>query len=278
MQRRAATLAPEVHVNAGMHSGLTDRAYWDRVWRFTDEHLDHAPAVDLGDLHQRRLAARLVSRLGPGRRFLEVGAAGSPWPAHAAASGAEAWGIDFSAQGLAIAAACAARDHVAVRLVEGDLFDPACLPAGSFDVVYSGGFVEHFPDAAPLMRCLASLLAPGGVVVTGVPNLSGVNGFLQKRIDPECFARHVVHTPQSLDAVHALGGLRPVEPAQFFGVFDPGAINFSRVGERLPPAALRLIWFGLSGARRTAETLAELAGAADGGRWLAPGLVGVYSS
>src|SRR6185503_9630178 len=137
----------------------------------------------------------------------------------------EGWGIDFSRPGLAMAARAAARAGQKVRLVEGDLFDRTRLPAHHFDVVYSGGFVEHFPDAAPLMRRLAELVRPGGVVVTAVPHLRGLNGWLQRLVDPDCFARHVAFTPHSLDAAHASGGLRPLAPAGYVGVIDLAAAD-----------------------------------------------------
>jgi SAM-dependent methyltransferase len=261
-----------------MQSALTDQGYWDAVWSFTDDHLRDAPAIDAeGDAHHAHLDRLFRAQLAPGKRFLEVGAGGSAWPAHVAARhGAEGWGIDFSRGGLGIAAACARRDGVRAQLVEGDFFDPKLLPAGRFDVVYSGGFVEHFPDPGPLMKRMAELLAPGGVVVTGVPNLDGVNGLLQRWVDRDCFARHVVFTPASLDAAHALGGLHPRLPARFMGVLDLGSVNFARLAARLPAPALKLIWAGLSRARRLGERVARGLGAPHGGRHFAPGLIGVY--
>jgi SAM-dependent methyltransferase len=255
---------------------LTDQSYWDSVWSFTDEHVRDAPTVGNGR-HELELMRRFRSHLRPGARFIEVGAGGSPWPAHLAARlRVEAWGIDFSPAGLAIAAASAARDRVKVRLVEGDFFDARKLPRHAFDVVYSGGFVEHFPEAQLLMTRLGELLAPGGVVITTVPNLDGVNGFLQKWIDPDCLARHIVFTPRSLDEAHALGGLHPIEPAGFIGVLDLGSVNFSRWAARLPRWVLKLLWAALSQSRRLAERLAPTLGRGHGGRLLSPGLVGIY--
>ena len=86
---------------------------------------------------------------------------------------AECWGIDFSRAGLAATQDSARALGVSVELVEADFFDVAALPKESFDVVYSGGFVEHFPDVQPLAQRLCELVRPGGVVVTTVPNLAG---------------------------------------------------------------------------------------------------------
>jgi SAM-dependent methyltransferase len=280
--RPFATVAPEVQLEPVMQSALTDRHYWDDVWTFTDGRSGaEAPRIEVDrDPHQAYLDARFGAQLaarGPGARFLEVGAGGSAWPGYLAARHlAEGWGIDFSRAGLAMAARAAERQRAEVHLVEGDLFDSALLPAGSFDVVYSGGFVEHFPDPRPVMMRLGELLAPDGVVITTVPNLAGVNGVVQKWVDFDCYQRHVVFTPASLDAAHALGGLIPVEPARYVGVIDLGAVNFSRLAERLPRPVLAALWAGLTLARRAGERIAARLGARHGGRLLAPSLAGVY--
>jgi SAM-dependent methyltransferase len=257
---------------------LTDRRYWDHLWTHSDEGAAQAPGISVvRDQHQAHLARLFAERLAPGRRFLEIGAGGSAWPAWVAAHlGAEAWGIDFSRPGLELAARAAKALAVETRLVEGDLFDRDALPAAAFDVVYSGGFVEHFTDAQPVMERLGELVAPGGVVVTTVPNLGGINGLLQRLVDADCFARHVVFTPAGLDEAHAAGGLVPVAPAEFFGVFDPGSVNFVRQAARLPPFGLRILWAGLSLGRRSAERLAGSLGLPHGGRLLAPNLIGIY--
>lgn len=259
-----------------MQSALTDQRYWDAVWQFTDDHAaTPAPRVVPGPIASF-LDAAFAARLGPGRRFLEVGAGGSAWPAHvASAHRAESWGVDFSAGGLALAARAVLPGAAPVHLVEGDLFDDAKLPTHHFDVIYSGGFVEHFPSPRELMERFARLLAPGGVVVTGVPNLCGVNGVLQRLLDAETFARHVVLSPSALDAAHRTGGLYPVEPARYIGVVDPGAVNFARVAERLPGAAWRGLSFALAKLRRAGVWYGLRTGE-QGGRWWAPMVAGIY--
>jgi SAM-dependent methyltransferase len=259
-----------------MQDALTDQGYWDAVWTFADDHAHAAaPRIHPGFM-ERWLRHAFASRLGPGRRFLEVGAGASAWPAHVAARyGAEAWGIDFSRGGLEMAARAVVPGAAPVHLVEGDLFDGDKLPRGAFDVVYSGGFVEHFPTPRPLMERLAELLAPGGVVVTSVPNLCGLNGLVQRVVDAETFRRHVVLSPAQLDAAHATGGLVPLEPARFLGMADPGAVNWSRVAERMPAAAMRGLSFGFAKLRLAANWLEARTGA-DGGRWWSPSVGGVY--
>jgi 2-polyprenyl-3-methyl-5-hydroxy-6-metoxy-1,4-benzoquinol methylase len=45
----------------------------------------------------------------------------------------------------------------------------------SFDLVFSGGFIEHFANARDVVDKHASLLAKGGHLVITIPNLRGIN-------------------------------------------------------------------------------------------------------
>jgi SAM-dependent methyltransferase len=256
---------------------LADRSYWDQVWAnaavpsVAPERDPHQAALD-------GLFRRLLDVPAGGARFIEIGAGASAWPAHVArASGAEAWGIDLSPAGLAVTAEAAARAGVPVRLIEGDFFDEAMLPARAFDVVYSGGFVEHFLDPAPVMRRLAQLVSERGVVVTTVPNLRGVNGALQRWADPECYARHVVFTPDGLDHAHALGGLYPIEPARYLGALDLASVNLSRRLSPLPRPVRAIVWRTLGGTRRLAHAAMTGLRADSGGATFAPAILGTYA-
>jgi SAM-dependent methyltransferase len=260
-----------------VQTALTDETYWDSVWSFTDGHSDTRPALVQADPTVRWRAENIGRHLGPGRRFLEIGVGGSPWPAHVARRhGAEAWGIDFSRAGLALAARAVTENQNLVHLIEGDVFDRDKLPANAFDVVYSGGFVEHFPTPQPVMKRIAELVTEDGFVVTAVPNLCGLNGALQKLVDVETFQRHVVISPTALDEAHALGGLVPIVPARYVGVIDVAAVNFSRLASKMPPLALRALQYTLAKARQAGILYDELS-ARNGGRWLAPMVGGVYA-
>jgi len=48
----------------------------------------------------------------------------------------------------------------------------------AFDVVLSGGFIEHFTDVGAIVQKHLRLLKPGGCLVVLIPNLRGVNLFL----------------------------------------------------------------------------------------------------
>lgn len=78
--------------------------------------------------------------------------------------GASMTGLDFSAPAVAAAAELAAATGADARFVQSDVYAAAdVLPAGSFDVVYTGiGALCWLPDIRGWARVVAALLQPGG--------------------------------------------------------------------------------------------------------------------
>jgi SAM-dependent methyltransferase len=257
-------------------NALTDETYWNAIWNFTGGHEATPAPPDEAEPTTKWRERAIAAYLGQTRRFIEIGAGGSPWPAFVTKKyNAESWGIDFSQPGLQLAAKAALANNQSISLVAGDVFDRNLLPSGYFDVVYSGGFVEHFPISLPVMQRLGELVKEDGVVVTAVPNLCGLNGRLQKLVDLETYNRHVVISPAALDAAHAAAGLVAVEPARFVGVIDLSAVNLTRLAQYLPSLMFRALTFAMAKLTLAGYRIDERTGI-DGGRWLAPMVGGVY--
>ena len=111
---------------------------------------------------------RAMAHLGQhrGRRFLDLGC-GVGWAARLAAERGASYSVGLDFAGTALVRA---KQHTpAAGWVQGD---GNSLPFGdgSFDQVFSFGSMEHFPDVALGFREAARVLAPGGALVTVVPN------------------------------------------------------------------------------------------------------------
>jgi SAM-dependent methyltransferase len=93
--------------------------------------------------------------------------------------GARMTGLDFSPASLDHARRLAALTDTAIHFVESDLYSAAdVLPAGSFDVVYTGiGALCWLPDVARWARVVAALLRPGGrlFIRDGHPMLASID-------------------------------------------------------------------------------------------------------
>jgi SAM-dependent methyltransferase len=144
----------------------------------------------------QRLGLLRAGGAQPGARLLDVGAGRGRFVAAATAAGYRAWGIEPSARGVAAARALGAD----VRTAE---IETADVRDGSLDAVTAWHVLEHLADPGGALRRIAGWLAPGGVLVLGVPNLAS----LQARIGgPRWYhldvPRHRVHfTPSGMTAL-----------------------------------------------------------------------------
>jgi SAM-dependent methyltransferase len=105
----------------------------------------------------------------------------------------------------------------------------------AFDVVVSFGLLEHFKDTTACMAAFSEFLKPGGLLITNIPNLCGLNGLIQKMINRSIFDIHVPLDKKSLERVHQINGLRIISCDYFlfsnFGVLNLENLRKSRLFE-----------------------------------------------
>lgn len=214
---------------------LAKVGYWEKMWKQTHS----VREVSRLSYYDFRMSKLLSSLVGPGSRVIEIGCGGSRWIGFLdRVLKCETWGIDYSAEGLAITERSNAGSP-SVHLIAGDFFDESLLPRNYFDLVFSGGFIEHFTDPAVVTRRIGQILRPGGRVLTLTPNLVGIYKNIQRLVDREIFEKHVPMDRASLDAAHITANLVPVRPADFGGCFAPGVVNYGvRKRFLLPPIKL----------------------------------------
>lgn len=87
-----------------------------------------------------------------------------------AALGAEVTLLDASPQQLAQDRYVAERDHLSIRLVEGDMADLSAFDDASFGLIYNPPSTLFVPDLEPVWRECYRVLQPGGVLMTGFMN------------------------------------------------------------------------------------------------------------
>lgn len=57
--------------------------------------------------------------------------------------------------------------------VLGQALAPGVFPAASFDVILLGDVIEHLPDPLAALRCVQTLLRPGGITLISTPDVAG---------------------------------------------------------------------------------------------------------
>lgn len=189
---------------------LTSCDYWD------SKHLsgEKTLPIDIADFRQRpfRLIVEKIEALGlDGKKILEIGAGGSAILTLLAErnnrSGCEFHGLDYSEAGCRSLEKIAANNGVRIKVHNEDLFCPPQELLSSFDVIYSLGVVEHFNDLPGVLSAQAKFLAPGGLMLSVVPNFTGLLGRLVRRYNKKIFDMHLTYTPDALAKGHAESGL-----------------------------------------------------------------------
>ena len=207
------------------------RTYWDHVWLERGASAGVEPfEPDFRDPVSRgfrRYFHNLFSRMETrGMRLLEIGCAGSVWlPYFAREFGFSIYGIDYSEVGCAREKHILRRAGVTGEIVCSDLFYPPDHFVGVFDVVVSFGVVEHFSDTSGCLQAFSIFLKPGGSLLTHLPNLSGLNGMIQKVINRPIFDVHVPLDRNALVRAHPPERFQQVS-CHYFLFFNLGVLNF----------------------------------------------------
>jgi len=169
-----------------------------------------------------------------GRRLIEIGAAQSAWLPHFAKYfGFEVAGLDRSELGCERGRAMLEREQVAGEIRQADLFSPPDEWIQAFDVCVSFGVVEHFENTAAAIGAIARFLRPEGLMITLIPNFTGILRAYQRRLDrPMCDA-HVPLDRERLAAAHSEAGLS-VESCVYLLPISLEVINLESWGHNLP--------------------------------------------
>lgn len=229
-----------LNTSTNSSGNLIEADQWDTQWSAVSAPRRLRPWRDYVSWRFTQLFRRYIK---PGDRVLEIGCGGSRFlPYFARELKAEVWGLDYAAAGVRTAKAALQRAAVQGTVIEGDLFGANDIPANHFDVVFSAGFIEHFPDTAGVLRHIIRYAVPGrGLVITEVPNFCGMNGKIQRQVDPAFYDQHVLLSPAAMDEAHRLAGAEPVQRTEYFGVVGLGCINFTRPLSHLPSPMASLV-------------------------------------
>jgi SAM-dependent methyltransferase len=247
---------------------FTDAEHWDSYWEGL-----RLPAEVHRDSSTPQVNAILdvFDGLGAGaaRSALEVGGGSARFLAYLGRRGYRCSVLDISSKGCELAARNFELLGMPLDTRLGDLLDPN-LDVGRFDVVYSLGLIEHFDDLTAVVAAHTRLVEPGGLLVIGAPNITGINRWFMERV---CPGRLSWHNPdclrvESWDAFERELGIER-RYRGYVGGFEP------RVFAVREPDASVLVW-----------SLTRLLVAAFGRRlpslrrfnppWLSGYLIGVY--
>ncbi|HOX22458.1 MAG TPA: class I SAM-dependent methyltransferase [Elusimicrobiales bacterium] len=204
---------------------LSDKGHWDSL--YSGIKLPRLP--DLAQHHSRACERFLEPYLEPrrGGSLLEVGCGASAWLPHFAGKyGLKASGLDYSEQGCKLAA-----ENLRLQGFEPEGIFCADLaaftPPRLYDAIFSYGVVEHFSDFNSVIGRMASWLAPGGVLLTLVPNFRGIYGPINRAVAPEILDMHVNISREMLRSANERAGLE-VQRCGYVGVLSLAVVPWSK--------------------------------------------------
>lgn len=234
-----------------MHDDKAGKQFWDESWRDVtvqtaisprDRRLRNYPNHKFHEY----FAAVFEGMATRNMSLLEVGCAKSAWlPYFHTEFGFDVHGIDYSQHGCELAEKTLARSNVSGNIVCADFFAPPKGMMGAYDVVISFGVVEHFADTAGCIETLSCFLKPGGLMVTIIPNMVGLIGWLQRKLNPVVYEIHELIDREQLEAVHAECSLVP-EKTEYFMSNSFGVLNLQGLPKGVGQFAKRILVGALS--------------------------------
>jgi SAM-dependent methyltransferase len=206
---------------------LTDEHHWNKLWQEVEINSERRGwrrflYEDVATRLLWRILPRLLPR-GP-LKMIELGSApGRDTLRWRKELGYDIYGADFSQAGVdtqkqLFASYGIGEDHT----FRADIFDPAFHSDHryEYDVVYSGGLIEHFSDPRLAIEAHLEILRPGGYLVIGIPNFVGLCGRLLSREVLETHNLDIMRLP----AFRALFNFPEVQPlfCAYYGALNLG--------------------------------------------------------
>ncbi len=222
---------------------LTDLGFWDAIWKSNPGVTSPRPP----DIRLMKLFGQLLGP-GSGRSLIELGCGNSRWLPYFASLGYRVTGVDYSEAGCASAERNLSQSGTQGEIFKRDIFDANLDIVGHFDVVFSYGLAEHFADTGEAFRQISRFAAPQGLVLTEVPNMTGIPGLFQRLVGPEIAMKHRALDTEDLQSA-CQAALMEVQWVGYCGTFDPYVVNETDL-----PRLWRLLFNAL---RRGLSTVVE---------------------
>jgi len=192
---------------------LTHREFWNSKYKYYNIQDVPSESSFLKTLIKKMLGKRLMNYMNnyssyflwdviynkyllkrKGAKILEVGSApGENLIKFYTDFGFEPYGIEYSEDGADLNKRLFILNNLnPENVIHSDFFSEEFQKkyAGSFDIVFSGGFIEHFTDVKDVIDKHLNLLAKGGCLIISIPNFKGINYILLRIFYREMISQH----------------------------------------------------------------------------------------
>lgn len=210
------------------------KSYWDRSWEnaYLPETINPfrpGPNHYIDRKFHDFFGGIFADKETKNSKLLEIGCARSVWlPYFAKVFGFRVYGIDYSEAGCQQAMQLLSNQGIKGEIVCADFFSPPESMIGEFDVVISFGVLEHFQDTKNCISAFSEYLKPKGIMITNIPNLTGLVGLIQGLMNRNVFNIHVPLSLAKVVEAHQKGLLEQVSCNYFLSV-NFGVVNFENL-------------------------------------------------
>ena len=215
----------------------TEQAFWNNIWKQQSNvdslHPESDSVMRFPDRSFHRMVCQAIIQWGQKpETVIELGCANSKYlPYFARTQKLQIFGLDYSEAGCSLAQQILDNEKLDGTIVQGDMFAPPPEHVGKYDIVFSWGLFEHFTDTAAALQAGRSFLRENGLMLTIVPNMTAIPGWLQKTLHREVFDGHVPLDAKALEEAHKQAGFS-VLSCGYMMTFNPYVFRF--IHEKTP--------------------------------------------
>jgi 2-polyprenyl-3-methyl-5-hydroxy-6-metoxy-1,4-benzoquinol methylase len=204
-------------------SKLSTQSYWDEVLSSAK-----LPRVNSSRSYLYSITMKFADKILSNenfKTFFEVGCGSSGWlPYFAGKYGYRVSGLDYSDIGCQLATKNLEmlnidHDEILCR----DFFLPDPTNGKKFDVVFSYGVIEHFSNPDDIIGIFKNFLNENGVMITLVPNFTGLNGKLTKLFMRDVYDIHNPINAKQLSSLHTSNSMTVLKNG-YAGIFSLGVM------------------------------------------------------
>jgi len=230
-----------------MTNALASKDKWESVWDGVKLPTIKKPVYDIDQKLKLHLPNATKNSL------IEIGCAPGQWMAYFNKN----FGYHVSGVEYAEVAAATTMMNMKIQGIDADVrvgdFFTYDFSEEQYDVVFSGGFIEHFRELGSVVERICGLSRR--YVITIVPNLYGVNGAIAKYVVPKVYAEHNPIDVHLLEDLHSrcgletmfcdyVGGVRFITPLRHYAFFKKH--NYLRLALTGPVTVFNRLSLGLS--------------------------------
>ncbi len=200
--------------------------YWDKIWeeKYFPK-LFNLSDQSLNNYINQNFHIFFKKNIKPKKKIIELGCAGSIWPVYFNNYfSSKVSGLDYSKEGCFLSKKILEFYKIKGDIYCSDLFKPPPSLQKKYDYVVSFGLVEHFENTADCLKNCSRYLKDNGIMITFIPNMNGIPGFLQKLVDKDIFDIHVPLSKEKFEREHHKAGLE-IKSCNFFLPISLCALN-----------------------------------------------------